>query len=165
MCFQQATQAYLSGNKALAKELSRKGRSHAQAMASAHQEAAERIFAERNSNMQNRGNRPMLDLHGLHVAEALSMLQRELPGCRSRGIPARARAGRDGASHEGCEDARSVTERGGGVSSPSTHSVLGAAGRNARGGSLEWDYVVITPVYHYECVLYEMNALVSPKSV
>ena len=86
VCFQQATQAYLSGNKALAKELSRKGRSHAQAMASAHQEAAERIFAERNSNMQNRGNRPpMLDLHGLHVAEALSMLQRELPGCRSRG--------------------------------------------------------------------------------
>ena len=89
ICFQQATQAYLTGNKALAKELSRKGRNHAQAMKAAHNEAAGAIFRERNSNILKGNNGQsgprMFDLHGLHVAEAVSVLRQELPKCRVEG--------------------------------------------------------------------------------
>jgi hypothetical protein len=89
ICFQQATQAYLTGNKALAKELSRKGRNHAQAMRAAHDEAAGTIFKERNANIQQPGGAAagprMFDLHGLHVAEAVTVLRRELPNCAAKG--------------------------------------------------------------------------------
>jgi hypothetical protein len=44
----QATQAYLAGNKALAKELGAKGRWHAQQMLDAHTSASETIFRQRN---------------------------------------------------------------------------------------------------------------------
>ena len=44
----QATQAYLGGDKALAKELGAKGRWHAQQMAAAHSEASDAIFRARN---------------------------------------------------------------------------------------------------------------------
>ena len=93
ICFQQATQAYLTGNKALAKDLSRKGRNHARAMRAAHEEAAGTVFRERNANIQPQGTNNaggvggprMFDLHGLHVAEAVAVLRRELPNCRAIG--------------------------------------------------------------------------------
>ncbi|GIL57095.1 hypothetical protein Vafri_12372 [Volvox africanus] len=47
-CFQQATMAYLSGNKALAKKLGHRGRELNEAMKAAHAAAARRIFAQRN---------------------------------------------------------------------------------------------------------------------
>ena len=84
VCFQQATQAYLSGNKALAKDLSRQGRQHAMNMTAAHESAAAAIFQERN-NRGDRGGTPLLDLHGLHVAEAINVLRRELPNFKSSG--------------------------------------------------------------------------------
>ena len=44
----QATQAYLVGNKALAKELGAKGRHHSDQMKAAHASASESIFQQRN---------------------------------------------------------------------------------------------------------------------
>lgn len=44
----QATQAYLVGNKALAKELGAKGRHHSDQMKAAHAAASENIFLQRN---------------------------------------------------------------------------------------------------------------------
>lgn len=45
----QATQAFLAGDKALAKELGGKGRWHGQQMQAAHAEASEAIFTQRNA--------------------------------------------------------------------------------------------------------------------
>ncbi|KAK9865208.1 hypothetical protein WJX84_010157 [Apatococcus fuscideae] len=85
--FQQATQAFLAGDKALAKELGGKGRWHADQMQAAHASASESIFKQRNARGSAAGNASvlghgknsaLLDLHGLHVAEAQAILTREL---------------------------------------------------------------------------------------
>lgn len=47
-CAGQATQAYLEGDKALAKKLGASGRWHAAQMSKAHQLASEEIFRQRN---------------------------------------------------------------------------------------------------------------------
>ena len=87
VCFEQATQAYLLGNKALAKELGAKGRWHNERMKTAHAAAASETFNRRNSSISsnttnNNGGGgslpPTLDLHGLHVNEAIHHLQRSL---------------------------------------------------------------------------------------
>lgn len=63
MCFMQATQAYLAGNKALAKELGARGRAYNEEMKAAHAAASGAIFRTRNAtNPQG-----FIDLHGLHV--------------------------------------------------------------------------------------------------
>lgn len=79
--FEQARQAYLIGNKALAKELSAKGQWHNEQMKMAHGKAAEAIFQQRNSpllQLSRDGQSRMIDLHGLHVSEAIPLLKREL---------------------------------------------------------------------------------------
>lgn len=80
VCYEQATNAYLSGNKALAKELSRQGREAAAKMSQAHAQAAHNIYHSRGG-----GSDGVIDLHGLHVAEALSLLRRELSRLRGSG--------------------------------------------------------------------------------
>ena len=81
--FEQARQAYLIGNKALAKELSAKGQVHNMHMKAAHGKAQESIYRQRNPvapEMQGngRGHERMIDLHGLHVSEAIHVLKHEL---------------------------------------------------------------------------------------
>jgi DNA-nicking Smr family endonuclease len=80
--FQQATLAYQSGNKALAKELGAKGRVANEAMKAAHAAASANIYTSRNtahaqSARASSGSR-LLDLHGQHVPEALAILEAEL---------------------------------------------------------------------------------------
>ncbi|KZV51843.1 polyadenylate-binding protein-interacting protein 7 [Dorcoceras hygrometricum] len=76
--FEQARQAYLVGNKALAKELSIKGQLHNMHMKAAHGKAQESIYRQRNPDAQSNGRERMIDLHGLHVSEAIHVLKREL---------------------------------------------------------------------------------------
>ncbi|CAN7060630.1 hypothetical protein IGI04_016150 [Brassica rapa subsp. trilocularis] len=80
--FEQARQAYLVGNKALAKDLSAKGQLHNLQMKAAHEKAQEAIYRQRNPGGQG-GSERMIDLHGLHVSEALQVLKQELSVLRS----------------------------------------------------------------------------------
>lgn len=85
--FEQARQAYLIGNKALAKELSAKGQLHNMHMKEAHGKAQESIYRQRNpvgpEMVNGRGHERMIDLHGLHVSEAIHVLKHELGVLRS----------------------------------------------------------------------------------
>ena len=56
-----------------ARELSRKGRYHDVMMKGSHQEAAEEMFVQRNKSGMAEN---VVDLHGLHVQEALSCKDR-----------------------------------------------------------------------------------------
>ncbi|KAI7844239.1 hypothetical protein COHA_002038 [Chlorella ohadii] len=84
--FQQATQAYLAGNKRLARELGAKGRWHGEQMHAAHAAAAAETFTRRNPGAAaaivgssgsgtRSGGVQTIDLHGLHVSEALQLLE------------------------------------------------------------------------------------------
>uniref|UniRef100_A0A2P2MBV4 Polyadenylate-binding protein-interacting protein 7 n=2 Tax=Rhizophora mucronata TaxID=61149 RepID=A0A2P2MBV4_RHIMU len=86
--FEQARQAYLIGNKPLAKELSAKGQLHNMHMKAAHGKAQEAIYRQRNPvglevQGNGRGHERMIDLHGLHVSEAIHVLKHELSVLRS----------------------------------------------------------------------------------
>ena len=77
----QATQAYLSGNKALAKQLSEEGHRHSAQMKELHEAASEAIFRSRNGNLPAavaKHSSVVLDFHGLHASEAVRILDREL---------------------------------------------------------------------------------------
>lgn len=70
--YQEATSAFVAGAKLQARDLSQKGRYHDQRMRACHQEAAAEMFAERNKNGLPED---VIDLHGLHVQEALSYVE------------------------------------------------------------------------------------------
>lgn len=61
------------GNRSAASDLSRRGRDLGRRMKQQHKEAAAALFETRNSSAGNR-----LDLHGLHVAEAIAYVEHHL---------------------------------------------------------------------------------------
>ncbi|KAK8654771.1 hypothetical protein V6N13_107371 [Hibiscus sabdariffa] len=77
---EQAHQAFLIGNKALAKEPSVKGQLHNMHMKAAHGKVQEPIFRQRNPVPPEniRGQERIIDLYGLHVTEAIHLLKHEL---------------------------------------------------------------------------------------
>ncbi|XP_022730567.1 polyadenylate-binding protein-interacting protein 7-like isoform X2 [Durio zibethinus] len=83
--FEQAHQAFVIGNKALAKELSVKGQLYNMHMKAAHGRAQESIYRQRNPVPPEnvRGQERMIDLHGLHISEAIHILKHELSVLRS----------------------------------------------------------------------------------
>ncbi|XP_039124783.1 polyadenylate-binding protein-interacting protein 7-like [Dioscorea cayenensis subsp. rotundata] len=87
-CFDQAREAYLIGNKALAKELSVKGQLYSIQMKTAHVKAREAIYHQRNpvsseNQSYGKGQEHLIDLHGLHVNDALHVLKHELEALRT----------------------------------------------------------------------------------
>ncbi|GMF39165.1 unnamed protein product [Phytophthora fragariaefolia] len=74
-----------SGNKALAKGLSKQGHEFNAKMKSFHFLAASEIFESRNPPNQLYMDR-MMDLHGLHVAEAVEFLTQMLPKLADEGV-------------------------------------------------------------------------------
>ena len=91
----QATQAYLAGNRAAAREMGAAGRWHNQQMHAAHAAAAQRQFAQRNpsgggggaagAGSGTVGGVRTVDLHGLHVSEALTQVDALLAQHTKRG--------------------------------------------------------------------------------
>ncbi|KAL1532637.1 polyadenylate-binding protein-interacting protein 7-like [Salvia divinorum] len=79
---EQARQAHLTGNKALAKELSILGQLHDLQMKAAKEETQESFFHQRNLDVTN-GTEQIIDLHGLNVSEAIFVLKRELAVLRN----------------------------------------------------------------------------------
>ncbi|KAJ3127349.1 hypothetical protein HK098_006433 [Nowakowskiella sp. JEL0407] len=71
--FQQATEAYRSGNKAAAKSLSLQAHALNENLHQLHESASERIFSSRNKLDSH-----SIDLHGLHPDEATRLMQKQL---------------------------------------------------------------------------------------
>ncbi|DAZ98013.1 TPA: hypothetical protein N0F65_004503 [Lagenidium giganteum] len=84
-CFMGATQAYRNGNKSLAKSLSNQGQDYNTKMKKYHFMAASQIFNSRNPTSQLYDER-LMDLHGLHVAEAVEFLSHMLPKLADEGL-------------------------------------------------------------------------------
>lgn len=70
MCFEQAAAASIGGNGNSARSLAQRGRDYNAQMKEKHQLAADAIFAARNPPGSKH-----IDLHGLHVSEALEKLE------------------------------------------------------------------------------------------
>jgi hypothetical protein len=69
-CYRLAAHAYAAGNRSQAQALSREARAHSEAMAEADSRAAAAIYRSRN----NFSGSSFVDLHGLHVKEAIKLL-------------------------------------------------------------------------------------------
>ncbi|XP_060570620.1 uncharacterized protein LOC132728916 [Ruditapes philippinarum] len=74
-CFQKAREAHRRGLKQVASFYSQQGHQHTQKIKEANMRASEYILAERNHDIVKN----TLDLHGLHVDEAMAALNRIIP--------------------------------------------------------------------------------------
>jgi len=82
---QEATNAYVAGKKDIAKNLSMQGQKMNTQMKELHLSAAKNIFCTRNQEALLKKGK--VDMHGLHVSEALSVLEEILPLYKSLSIP------------------------------------------------------------------------------
>ncbi|KAG9007613.1 hypothetical protein FRB94_013630 [Tulasnella sp. JGI-2019a] len=81
-CFKDSQNAFTSGDRARAKDLSNQGRIHKAEMERLHSEACELIF---QINNEGRGRGPNeVDLHGLYVKEAIQEAQQAIIGAQMR---------------------------------------------------------------------------------
>ncbi len=85
--FMAATDAYRRGDGATAKMLSQKGHEMNTSMKEKHRLAAERIVLARNGSLMNIISHGHLDLHGLHVAEAVAFLDTIFPRLIEERVP------------------------------------------------------------------------------
>ncbi len=85
--FVAATDAYRRGDGATAKRLSQKGHEMNTSMKEKHRLAAERIVLARNGSLVNIISHRHLDLHGLHVAEAVAFLDALFPRLIEERVP------------------------------------------------------------------------------
>eukprot|EP01133_Synstelium_polycarpum_P011919 gene11919-13887_t len=72
--FQMAAMSYVNGDSESAKKYSFEGYKHDKIMKELHQRARDAIFQQRNMNLESN----ILDLHGLHVKEAIDILSSRL---------------------------------------------------------------------------------------
>lgn len=79
--FAQAAAAHNAGDGNAARALSKKGRWHNEQMHAAHAQAADTI---QQTRAHDAGKHNMLDLHGLHVAEAVRAVRRAVQSARAR---------------------------------------------------------------------------------
>ncbi|EPY50340.1 SMR and DUF1771 domain-containing protein [Schizosaccharomyces cryophilus OY26] len=79
--FQMAQQAYASGQKAEAHELSQKGKECGQKMEEYNRKAAYAIYLYKNTHCQP----DELDLHGLYIDEAVQAVRQRIHNCIQRG--------------------------------------------------------------------------------
>jgi DNA-nicking Smr family endonuclease len=91
-----ATLLLAPGNKALAKELSAKGKAAAQQMWAAHERASQQIYTQRNTQLAastatatkrssaGSSGAAVIDLHGLHVREVQSLLPQQLAALKQQ---------------------------------------------------------------------------------
>ncbi|EGC33217.1 hypothetical protein DICPUDRAFT_92452 [Dictyostelium purpureum] len=74
-CFQAAAKAYMKNKPAEARQLSEEGKRYDEYHKEANRLASNQIFMDCNSRS---GDTLRIDLHGLHVGEALDMVQRAI---------------------------------------------------------------------------------------
>ncbi|PBK81208.1 DUF1771-domain-containing protein [Armillaria gallica] len=80
-CFIESREAYIRGNRAAAKVLSKQGKIHKQKMEQLNKEASSWIYLEKN-----RHSKPgEIDLHGLYVKEAIAYTDAALEEAKLRG--------------------------------------------------------------------------------
>ncbi|XP_072039599.1 uncharacterized protein [Amphiura filiformis] len=109
-CFQKAAAAYQRGLKDLASFYSRQGHQHTELLRAAHRRASEAIMEARQAVLDEN----VLDLHGLHVEEAVEKLADVL---KDRGQPTNTSS-----------DIPPLTQR------PSHLLIITGRGKNSRGG-------------------------------
>eukprot|EP00752_Nemacystus_decipiens_P011357 g10091.t1 len=83
--FTSATEAFRRGQGMVARDLARRGRELNVLMKEKHRQAASKIFASRNPGDQV-FERRTIDLHGLHVAEAVDVLDSQMLALAGRGV-------------------------------------------------------------------------------
>ena len=81
-CFEKSQELYKSGDKHGAKEMSDKGKAHEARMHEADKEASVAIFKHKNESQ----DKFHIDLHGLHVQEAIGFLQERLTQQKEHGL-------------------------------------------------------------------------------